>query len=110
MTAKVGPGPRRAWPAYLGATLFVVGALLSGGYAVSLLRTRCEGFSCTYLGVAWLFWAGVLFVPSILLGLFVRRSAALPAPVGTLVRIVFAAHLVVGAGLLCWWLYRTTRG
>ena len=53
------------------ASLFfaAAAALLFG--ALALLRTACEGFGCTGVGIAWLTWAAV-YAPTLLFGLVVR--------------------------------------
>jgi len=88
--------------------VIVVAFLAVGGYSVyiaaKLLFTRCEGFSCTYVGVAWLFWAGVLWLPATGLGYFAQKSSTQPRFARQLLRLALLAHTVFALGLLVWWL------
>jgi len=88
--------------------VIVIAFLATGGYSVyiaaKLLFTRCEGFGCTYVGVAWLFWAGVLCLPATGLGYFAQRASTLPGLVRQLLRLALLAHTVFALGLLVWWL------
>jgi hypothetical protein len=87
------------------AILFFAGLLYSGYLAYSILHARCEGFSCTYVGVAWLFWAGVVFAPSAILGFLIRNAASLPVAARTILRYALLLHMGIGAVLLGWWLF-----
>lgn len=84
------------------ASLSAVGA--SVYYALTLLSTRCESFSCTYLGVAWIFWLGVLFLPATAFGYFAQRSMSLPTRSRSVLRAVWHAHSAFSFSLLAWWL------
>ena len=72
--------------------------------ALTLLLTHCEGISCTYLGVGWLFWFGLVSLPTTVLGLFAHRSKSLPPVARTVLRFIWHAHTLLALGLLAWWL------
>lgn len=86
------------------AVVFFAAQAYSVYLALRLLFARCEGFSCTYLGVAWFFWIGVLCLPVTLLGYFLRRAPSLPQRVRTVLHFVWLAHTIFSVGLLIWWL------
>lgn len=87
------------------ATFAVASFGVSTFFALRLLASHCEGFGCTYLGVAWLFWLGVLFLPASLLGYFAQRSSAFSVRARHALRVAWAAHGLLGLGLLAWWAF-----
>ena len=97
--APIGP-----WPARVLALAFLAFTACSGYIAGTLLFARCEGFSCTYLGMAWLFWLAVLCLPATVLGCFAQRSQAFSARARRGLRLVWLAHSLCSVGLLAWWL------
>ena len=76
----------------------------SSYYAIQLLVARCEGISCTYLGVAWLAWLAVLGLPATVLGYLAQRPGRLTPRLRYIVRAVWLAHSLLTLGLLIWWL------
>ena len=96
--------PQRPWQGRVLAVAFAGMATYSVYLASTLLRARCESFSCTYLGIAWFFWLGVVFLPAAALGLFAHRSKSLPPVARSLLRLAWHLHTVFAAGLLAWWL------
>jgi hypothetical protein len=105
MTTSITPSAWRVLAIRLLAILFVAGFLYAGFLAYSLLLARCEGFSCTYLGVAWLFWAGVVFAPTTVLGVLIRNAASLPGTARVGLRYILLLHAGLGVLLLGWWLF-----
>lgn len=101
------PSPKR-WAARGLAVFFLVIASYSVYIALKLLVSRCEGFSCTYLGVAWLFWLGVLFLPATASGYFAQRSTALGARSRSVLRAIWLIHVLLSVGLLVWWLFQSS--
>ena len=93
-----------SWP----ARILVIAFLACTGYSVylalTLLASRCEGFSCTYLGVAWVFWLGVSFLPAAVLGYFAQGIKSLPRGSRSALRIAWLLHFLFAAGLIVWWL------
>jgi hypothetical protein len=79
-------------------------AVCSVYLATRLLLARCEGFSCTYVGVAWLFWLGGFQLPAMLIGYFAQKNKGLSVRFRAAVRIAWLAHMLFGLGLLGWWL------
>jgi hypothetical protein len=77
--------------------------LASSYYATQLLVARCEGFSCTYLGVAWLAWVAVLGLPATVLSYFAQRAGTRPLRSRFIVRGVWLAHSLLYLGLFVWW-------
>jgi hypothetical protein len=92
-----------SWSARVLAGSAVVFLAASTFYAFKLLAARCEGFSCTYLGVAWIFWLAVFCLPATLLAYFAQRSTALSSLPRSLLRAAGLAHSVFAFGLLVWW-------
>jgi hypothetical protein len=94
------------WPHRVVAAAF----LAVGGYSIylaaRLLSARCEGFSCTYLGMAWLFWLAVLCLPTTGLGYLAQRSKSLSIRSRLFLRFALLAHTTFAAGLLAWWVTR----
>lgn len=86
------------------AALFVAAFAGSAWLAVQLLRSRCEGFSCTYVGIAWLFWLGLCFLPTGLLGLGLARARSLPPGWRRVLRALLALQGLAGALLGLAWL------
>jgi hypothetical protein len=105
MTTSIIPSVWRILAIRLFTILFVAGVLYSGYLAYSILRARCEDFSCTYLGVAWLFWAGAVFAPTTILGVLIRNATSLPSTAQTFLRYALLLHMGIGAALLGWWLF-----
>jgi hypothetical protein len=92
------------WTTRLLAGSALAFTLASSYYATQLLGARCEGFSCTYLGVAWLAWVAVLGLPATVLGYFAQRAGRLPLRSRFILRGVWLAHSLLCLGLLVWWL------
>jgi hypothetical protein len=92
------------WSARLLAVSAVGFIATSTACAVTLLAARCEGFSCTYIGVAWLVWLAVLCTPATCLGYLAQRSSAFISRSSSILRAAWLAHTVFAAGLLAWWL------
>lgn len=84
--------------------------VVAAAVAVWFTRMRCEGFSCTYVGVAWILWVLVFFLPTLVLGVSMRFSEVLPVRMARLVRQFLRLHLVIGFGLACWWIYQRSHG
>lgn len=97
------PLPNR-WPARILVAAFLATAAYSVYLAAQLLRARCEGFSCTYLGMAWVFWLGVLGLPVTVLGYFAQKSPSVSRRLRVVLRVLWGAHTVFALGLLGWWL------
>jgi len=76
----------------------------STSFAIKLLDAHCEGFSCTYLGIAWIFWLAVLCLPATLLAYFAQRSRAFSSLPRSILRAAWLTHSVFAFGLLAWWL------
>ena len=93
-----------SWTAHLLAGSALAFTLASSYYATQLLVARCEGFSCTYLGVAWLAWLAVLGLPATVLGYFAQRAGTRPLRSRFILRGVWLAHSLLCLGLLAWWL------
>lgn len=93
-----------AWRARILGGAFFALAACSVYLATRLLLARCEGFSCTYLGMAWLFWLGVFQMPATLIGYLAQRNKSLSAGFRSGVRTVWIAHMFFALGLLGWWL------
>lgn len=106
MNDELASSPWLRWLANSFGALFVVFVVITAATAISVLRARCDGVSCTYVGVAWIFWFSALFLPTAVLGAVVRLSNALQLRFKQLVRFLFLVHLVSGLCLFCWWLFQ----
>jgi hypothetical protein len=93
-----------SWPVRMAALAYALTACYSVYLAMWLLLAHCEGFSCTYLGMAWLFWVGILCLPTTVVGYFVRRFKSLPLSARTALHFVWLTHTIFSVGLLLWWL------
>lgn len=104
--ASAAPGTVSGrWRVRMLAGAFLAMAGGSAWLAVALLRARCEGFACTYLGIAWMFWLGVCWLPAAVLGYFAQKaSTAFSARVRSAWRYLWLAHGLFALGLLGWWL------
>jgi hypothetical protein len=96
----------KPWPARIAALVFVLTACYSVYLAVRLLTAHCEGFSCTYLGMAWMFWLVVLCLPTTIVGFFVHRIKSISARWRRVLRGVWLAHTLFALGLGLTWLVR----
>ena len=94
----------KPWPALLLASAAFVLPIASAFFAFKLLASRCEGFSCTYLGLAWLFWLGLLGLPATGLGFFAHRAKSLNHGPRRALRLLWQSHCLFMLGLLAWWL------
>ena len=94
---------RHPWPGRLLALAFLGLAGYSAYLAARLLAAHCEGFSCTYLGVAWMFWLGVLALPAAGLGWLAQRSPRLAAGTRVRLRRAWQAHGLVSLGVMVTW-------
>ena len=86
------------------ASLFVAAVLYSTYLAARLLLAHCEGFSCTYLGMAWVFWLAVLCLPTTILGFFVHRIKSISVRWRRLLFCVWFAHTLFALALGVTWL------
>jgi hypothetical protein len=91
-------------PARVLALVFLAIVGYSVYFVAKLLASRCEGFSCTYLGIAWLFWLGMLCLPATALGYFAQRAKSLAAQSRFALRLTWLAHCLLALGLAMWWL------
>jgi hypothetical protein len=91
----------------LGTALHVTYALLvvlvawGAHYAWYL---RCEGFGCIGLGIVWASWLGVLFSPTLLLGLFLALSSGVRSGLAQATRWLFSFQVALGLALAAVWL------
>lgn len=98
------PMDARIWPSRIRATAFICMTGYSAYLAFTLFRARCEGFSCTYLGLGWAFWLVAICVPATAMGWYVNGDRALPRFIRRCLRLVWLGHSFLGAGLAVWWL------
>lgn len=86
------------------ATLFIALFACALLGVVFLWRLRCEGFGCLGVGVAWLAWLGLLYVPALVLGLLTasKRKVASSA-LWRVLKLSLVVHVLVGAGLFVYW-------
>lgn len=96
--------PIRPRPARVLTLAFLAVIGCSGYVAGTLLFARCEGFGCTYLGMAWLFWLTVLCLPATVLGYFAQRSRGVSARCARVLWVIWCTHNLLSVGLLAWWL------
>jgi len=75
----------------------------STGAAISLWRLACEGFGCTGVGIAWIAWAALLYLPALLLAALTRHLLPPATGLAVLLRLSLGAHLLLGAVLLGYW-------
>ena len=89
-------------PLRVTASLFVAvaAALLFG--AVALLRTRCEGFGCTGVGIVWLAWA-FAYVPTLLCGIVVRGRLKGAPGWSAFITAAVISFALLGLSLLVYW-------
>jgi hypothetical protein len=92
------------WPARIFVAAFLAMAVYSVYLAAQLLLASCEGFSCTYLGMAWMFWLGALCLPATALGYFAQRAKTFSLRFRSAIRLAWQAHTAAALGLLAWWL------
>jgi len=71
--------------------------------AAMLLYAGCEGFGCGHLGVAWIAWVTLFFLPLLGFGIWARTWSRLSPILLTSVKAVFNAHLLAAAALMCIW-------
>lgn len=85
------------------AVLYLLAAAATGLSAIALWRLRCEGFGCMGVGIGWLAWGAVLYLPSLALGSVAAQLTPAQAPGATLAPLTLKAQLLLGAGLLVYW-------
>ena len=85
----------------VGYALLVLLAILGANYSWNL---RCEGFGCIGLGIVWAAWVGILFAPTLLLGLFLALSSGPRSPLARATRWLLAAQVILGLLLAAFWL------
>lgn len=105
MPPELAASPR--WPARILAASARIALAASAFGAFRLLNTRCEGVGCTYVGVAWLSWVAVLYLPATLLGVFAQRSRSISSTTRSTVRVASLLHGVLALVLLGRWVLRS---
>ena len=93
-------------PAKALATLYVLLVVCVAAAAFYVWHVRCEGFGCIGVGVAWLAWA-LLFLMVSVVGLVAIRLAQRSAHTSLALRWTLAAQLALGAFLLAAWAIRS---
>lgn len=85
------------------AVLYLLAAAATGLSAIALWRLRCEGFGCMGVGIGWLAWGAVLYLPSLALGSVAAQHAPPQAPGARAVPDVLRAQLLLGIQLFVYW-------
>jgi hypothetical protein len=94
------------WLTKAASVAFGLAVVASCTAAGMLLYAGCEGFSCGYLGIAWIAWVTLFFLPLLGLGIWARTWTNLPPLLLTAVKATFNAHLITAAILMCIWVIR----
>jgi hypothetical protein len=85
------------------AVLYLLSAAATGLSAMALWHLRCEGFGCTGVGIGWMAWGVVLYLPSLALGSVAAQHGPPQAPGAKAVPSALNAQWVLGLGLLVHW-------
>lgn len=96
----------KRWLPFAQGVAFAAYVLYSAYLAGTIWFGHCESFSCTYVGVAWIFWGLVWAVPIAIWGHFVQRLDALPVQMRKLLRYLWRIYTAGALGVLAWWLFQ----
>jgi hypothetical protein len=84
-----------------GYTLLVALVIWGASYS---WHFRCEGFGCIGLGIVWAAWLGVLFVPTLMFGLFLAFASGPRSALARVTRWLLAVQVILGLLLGMVWL------
>ncbi|HEX5786348.1 MAG TPA: hypothetical protein VFY35_16590 [Burkholderiaceae bacterium] len=85
------------------AVLYLLALAATGLSAIALWRLRCEGFGCMGVGIGWLAWGAVLYVPALALGSVAAQLTPAQAPGAKAAPLALKVQLLAGVGLLVYW-------
>lgn len=85
------------------ALLYLLALAATGLGAIALWRLRCEGFGCMGVGIGWLTWGAVLYVPALALGSVAAQLAPPQAPGARAAPLALKVQLLLGVVLLVYW-------
>lgn len=107
--AAPAPGPRARAVLLLACVVHAALALASFAGVVHIWHVHCESFGCIGVGLLWMLWIAVLYLPALVIGTILATRRSLPTNARPFVRIGHFAIVALGLGLAAYWLWWRLR-